>query len=39
VDIGLLVLALAVYFSYPGRLSNVRPWFLRWREIVERPTE
>jgi uncharacterized membrane protein YphA (DoxX/SURF4 family) len=39
VDIGLLVLALAVYFCYPGRLSNVRPWFLRWREIVERPTE
>jgi uncharacterized membrane protein YphA (DoxX/SURF4 family) len=39
VDIGLIILALAVYFSYPGRLSNVRPWFLRWREIVERPTE
>jgi uncharacterized membrane protein YphA (DoxX/SURF4 family) len=39
VDIGLIILALAVYFSYPGRLGNVRPWFLRWREIVERPSE
>jgi uncharacterized membrane protein YphA (DoxX/SURF4 family) len=37
VDIGLLVLALAVYFCYPGRLLNVRPWFFRWREIVESP--
>jgi uncharacterized membrane protein YphA (DoxX/SURF4 family) len=35
VDIGLIILALAVYFCYPGRLLNVRPWFLRWREIVE----
>jgi uncharacterized membrane protein YphA (DoxX/SURF4 family) len=39
IDIGLIVLAIAVYFCYPGRLSNVRPWFLRWREIVERPSE
>jgi uncharacterized membrane protein YphA (DoxX/SURF4 family) len=39
VDIGLVILALAVYFSYPGGLGNVRPWFLRWREIVERPSE
>ncbi len=37
VDIGLIVLALAVYFCYPGRLLNTRPWFLRWREIVESP--
>jgi len=34
VDIGLLVLALAVYFGYPGGLLNARPWFFRWREIV-----
>jgi uncharacterized membrane protein YphA (DoxX/SURF4 family) len=39
VDIGLIILALAVYFCYPGRLNNVRPWFLRWREIVEKPAE
>ena len=39
VDIGLIVLALAVYFCYPGRLLNTRPWFLRWREIVESPPE
>jgi len=37
VDVGLIVLALAVYFCYPGRLLNTRPWFLRWREIVESP--
>jgi uncharacterized membrane protein YphA (DoxX/SURF4 family) len=37
VDIGLAVLALAVYFCYPGRLLNTRPWFLRWREIVASP--
>jgi uncharacterized membrane protein YphA (DoxX/SURF4 family) len=37
VDIGMLILALAVYFTYPGRLLNVRPWFFRWREIVESP--
>jgi len=37
VDIGMVVVALAVYFLYPGRLLNVRPWFLRWREIVEKP--
>jgi len=39
VDIGMIILALAVYFSYPGRLLNVRPWFLRWREIVESPSK
>jgi hypothetical protein len=39
VDIGMIVLALAVYLCYPGRLGNVRPWFLRWREIVEKPSE
>jgi len=39
VDIGLRILGLTVCFSYPGRLGNVRPWFLRWREIVERPSE
>ena len=36
-DIVLVILALAVYFCYPGRLLNVRPWFMRWREIVESP--
>ncbi len=35
VDIVMFILALAVYFCYPGRLLNGRPWFLRWREIVE----
>jgi uncharacterized membrane protein YphA (DoxX/SURF4 family) len=39
VDIVLVILALAVYFSYPGRLLNVRPWFYRWREIVESPKD
>ena len=38
VDIVLIILALAVYFSYPGRLLNVRPWFLRRREIVAKPS-
>ena len=28
IDIGLLVLALAIYFVYPGKFLNVRPWFL-----------
>jgi len=37
VDIGLVILALAVYFCYPGRLLNVRPWFLGWREMVGTP--
>jgi uncharacterized membrane protein YphA (DoxX/SURF4 family) len=37
IDIGMVVVALAVYFLYPGRLLNVRPWFFRWREIVESP--
>ena len=37
VDIGLVVLALGVYFCYPGGLLNTRPWFFRWREIVESP--
>jgi len=37
VDIALIVLALAVYFCYPGGVLNTRPWFLRWREIVESP--
>jgi len=27
-DIGLFALALTVYFAYPGRLLNTRPWFL-----------
>jgi len=39
VDIALIILALAVYFCYPGRLLNARPWFMRWREIVESPEE
>ena len=29
VDIGLLVLALAVYFCYQGNPFNLRPWFLQ----------
>ncbi len=29
IDIGLLILAVAVYFGYQGKLFNVRPWFLR----------
>jgi uncharacterized membrane protein YphA (DoxX/SURF4 family) len=37
VDIVLIVLALAVYFGYPGGLLNTRPWFWHWREIVESP--
>jgi uncharacterized membrane protein YphA (DoxX/SURF4 family) len=37
VDIGLIILALAVYFGYPGRLLNLRPWFLGWREMVSPP--
>jgi uncharacterized membrane protein YphA (DoxX/SURF4 family) len=36
VDIGLIILALAVYFGYPGRLLNLRPWFLGWRETEAR---
>jgi uncharacterized membrane protein YphA (DoxX/SURF4 family) len=36
IDIGMVVVALAVYFCYPGRLLNTRPWFFRWREIVEK---
>ena len=38
VDIVLIILALAVYFCYPGRLLNTRPWFLRRREIVAGPS-
>ena len=29
IDIGLIILALAIYFSYPGRFLDVRPWFLK----------
>jgi uncharacterized membrane protein YphA (DoxX/SURF4 family) len=39
VDIGLIILALAVYFCYPGRLSNVRPWFMGFEKIVKSPAE
>jgi uncharacterized membrane protein YphA (DoxX/SURF4 family) len=39
VDIGMIVLALAIYFCYPGRLLNVRPWFLRGHEIVSPSAE
>ncbi len=39
VDIALVILALAVYFCYPGRLLNTRPWFMGWREIVESPSK
>ena len=35
IDIGMVIVALVVYFCYPGKLLNVRPWFLRWRETVE----
>ena len=28
VDIGLLALALVIYFTGPGKLLNIRPWFL-----------
>jgi uncharacterized membrane protein YphA (DoxX/SURF4 family) len=28
VDIGLFVLALAIYFAYSGKFLNLRPWFL-----------
>ena len=34
VDIGLVVLALAIYFCYPGRLLNTRPWLVGWKEIT-----
>jgi len=37
IDIALIVLALGVYFCYPGGVLNTRPWFFRWREIVESP--
>jgi uncharacterized membrane protein YphA (DoxX/SURF4 family) len=29
IDIGLVILALAIYFAYPGKLLNVRPWLMR----------
>jgi len=29
IDIGLLILALIIYFGYQGNLLNLRPWFLR----------
>jgi uncharacterized membrane protein YphA (DoxX/SURF4 family) len=32
IDIGMLVLALFIYFGYPGKLIEFRPWFLRWRK-------
>ena len=34
IDIGLIILALAIYFAYPGRLLNVRPWFLGGGKIA-----
>ena len=39
VDIVLVILALAVYFCYPGRLLNTRPWFMGWREMVGSPSK
>ena len=40
IDIGLLVLALAIYFAYPGKLLEIRPWFLRrGKPAVSPPTE
>ena len=33
IDIGLVVLALAIYFAYPGRFLDVRPWFLKRRRM------
>ena len=29
IDIGLFILALAVYFFYPGKLLNIRPWLVK----------
>jgi len=29
IDIGLLVLALTVFFSYPGKFFNLRLWFMK----------
>jgi len=39
VDIGLIVLALAIYLGYPGKLLNVRPWFLRRGQTDSASTE
>ena len=33
IDIGLVILALAIYFAYPGRFLDVRPWFLKRRRV------
>jgi uncharacterized membrane protein YphA (DoxX/SURF4 family) len=39
IDIGLLVLALAIYFAYPGKLLEIRPWFFRRsKPAVSSPT-
>ena len=29
VDIGMFVLALVVYFAWPGKFTNIRPWYFR----------
>ncbi len=34
VDIGLLILAVVVYFGYQGRFFALRPWFLRRGSMV-----
>jgi len=28
IDIGLIILALSIFFCYPGKFLNIRPWFL-----------
>ena len=37
IDIGLLVLALAVFFCYPGKLLNIRPWLWKRDRTVDSP--
>ena len=37
IDIGLLVLALAVFFCYPGKLLNIRPWLWKRDRTVDNP--
>lgn len=36
IDIGMIVLALIIIFVYPDRFLNIRPWFLRIRDTVNR---
>ena len=39
VDIGLLILALVIYFCYQGNLFDIRPWFLRRGRMANRSLE